>query len=182
MKIGVVWTLIGCFSSMMQADWNLKAIYNDSDLPLTGAYRLKDGKKKATYVDKTIKSAKAKSVIMIGSKGYRVPTNASKEGYLCFELIDKNRPEAKYELCVDSQRKNTILSKRSKAQKVANLALTEDGTSDDTSFARAVLKNNGTVVYSDQKSYEDDDQDAEFDVFVEGLNGSYALKLLEVVE
>lgn len=168
-------------AGIVQADWNFKAIYNDSSMKLTRSYRLKDGKKKATYVDKTIKSAKEKSVMMIG---YNVPTDASKQGYLCFELIDQNNPDEKYELCVDSQRKNTILSKRFKAQKIASsVPLPDDATSDDTSIiARVLLKRNGIVIASDQQPYDDDDKNVAFDVLIYGSNGQYTLKLSEVVE
>lgn len=180
-KLRFFWIVVCLFSCMVQADWNLKAIYNNSDLPLTGAYRLKDGKKKATYVDKTVKSAKAKSVIMIG---YQVPIDASKQGYLCFELLDKTQPFEKYELCVDSQRKNTILSKRFKAQKiVSNLSVSDDVTSDDSSIiARALLKKNEKLILSDQQPYDDEDKNAAFDVFIEGSRGLYTLKLSPVVE
>lgn len=160
---------------MMQqvnADWKLNAIYNDSDLHLDGAYRLKEGgKRKSTYLDKKIKAAQAKSVIMLD---YQVVTQAQSQGYLCIFAHDAQ--DKKYELFFDSQPAHALQWHRMKTTKIG-IDQDEEALYDDSSlYARVFLKSFGFQDIQARFSYEDK---TELDLIVHGKDGQYSLELSE---
>jgi hypothetical protein len=160
----------------MFSDWKLNAIYNESDLRLDGAFRLKNGKAKTTFVDKNLKSAKSKKVSMIG---YKVVTDAAKQGHLCIAMhsVFDDKQNQAYELCFDSQATHSIAWNRSKAQEIGK-ALTE--VEGGPLHARAKLKKGGTVVAEVNASYSGND--VEFDLTIKGDGGVYGLRLSEILQ
>ena len=157
-------------SNFLNADWILNAMYNKSDLKLIGAYRLKNGKRYSTYVDKKIKDAVQKSVTMIDYKNVTYPKT---QGFLC--IILENASGEKYELFFDSQSTHSIVWQRSKAKKIT---IDTQDTTDDTLHARAFLKFHGQDKAKVTFGY-DDAQDVALDVIIQGTNGVYQLELDE---
>ena len=81
-----IFFMLVAIMQVVAADWKLNVIYNESDLKLDGAYRLKEGgKRKSTYLDKKINAAVVKPVIMID---YLVVTQAQMQGY-CFLIVNQ---------------------------------------------------------------------------------------------
>lgn len=159
------------------ADWKLNVIYNESDLALDGAFRLKNGKRKSTFVDKKIKNAVNKSVTMID---YKVVTDAGQQGYLCISLHD--RKDELYELCFDSQTSHAIEWQRSKTKKLVSVTMPTMHSKDDTmQNARVFLKHNGHNVANARYEYDGDQSDVEIDLIIRLKNGTYSLELGEPV-
>lgn len=157
----------------VHADWVLNTIYNESDLQLDGAYRLKDGKRYATYIDKKIKSATPKPVTMVD---YRNLTYPKSQGLLCITLTNKSTGE-RYELFFDSQPSHSIAWQRPKAKKIT---LDPQGATDDTAhYARVFLKLQGYDKASAKFGYDGEALDQALDLIIHGTAGAYTLELGE---
>lgn len=163
-------------ATMVHADWKLNVIYNESDLQHDGAFRLKNGKRKSTFVDKKIKNAVNKSVTMID---YKVVTDAGQQGYLCISLHDsKNEP---YELCFDSQTSHAIEWQRSKTKKLVTTMPVMHSKDDTMQNARVFLKHNGHNIANARYEYDGDQPDVEIDLIIRLKDGVYSLELGEPV-
>ncbi len=154
------------------ADWTLNVVYNESDLKLDGAYRLKKGgKRKSTYLDKKIKLAnQSKPVIMID---YKTFTKADSQGYLCITLHD--RYDEKYELFFDSQPAHAIEWHRSKTKKIGTEI---ESVSDTALYARVFLKSVGHQDVHIRYAYE---EAIDLDLIIHGKDGLYSLELSEPI-
>lgn len=179
MKLLVMVALLFCCCNLW-ADWKLAAIYTDqqSDLKLDGAYRLKGKKKVSTFVDKRIKSAQLKPVIMVD---YMVPVDTRSQGFLCISLHDLKN--LSFSLCFDSKATHSIEWKRMKSQELAPNASNEGCSIEDGNFcAQAYLKSaDGTVIAQAKHSYNVEQKGIEFDVTIYGKAGSYQLELTPTV-
>ena len=169
-------------SAVAQADWTLHAIYNDSDLKLDGAYRLKNGNHKSTYVNGKIQNAASKSVTMIGYKNLTEPKS---QGHLCISANDTHGES--FAFCFDSQTSHAMTWGRSKTKKitthahVAASAPTPSDIIDDTvHYARVFFKNHEGHNIAHAKHAYDNVRDGDFDLMISGSAGLYHLKLSEV--
>ncbi|MBP6892342.1 hypothetical protein KBB68_02050 [Candidatus Babeliales bacterium] len=161
-----------CITNFACADWKLNAIYNESDLQLGGAYRLKEGgKRKSTYLDKKIKTAQVKPVIMID---YEIVTQAKVQGYLCIIAYDKQ--SEKYELFFDSQPSHALSWHRMKTTKIGSNQNVTENFDDSLLYARVFLKSSSHEDVQARFSYEDK---TELDLIIRGNNGKYSLELSE---
>lgn len=157
----------------MVADWTLNVIYNESDLTLNGAYRLKDGKRKSTYLDKKIKTAYVKPVVMID---YQIVTQAQTYGYLC--IVASNIKGETYELFFDSQPSHALQWQRMKTTKIGVEKYKNTVEDAASLYARVFLKCLGFEDVQTKYSYEDK---IELDLHIRGKNGQYSLELSEPV-
>jgi hypothetical protein len=156
---------------LVVADWRLNAIYNESDLDLDGAYRLGEGgKRKSTYMDKKIKAAQPKPVIMID---YKILTRAQTQGYLC--IVSHDPHGEKFELFFDSQSSHSLKWHRTKTKIIAKEQGDNDSNDDTSLYARVFLKPGFDI--KARKSYE---EYAELDLIIRGKEGVYTLELSEV--
>ena len=166
-----------CFAQVACADWKLNAIYNESDLQLDGAYRLKEGgKRKPTYLDKKIKAAQIKPVIMID---YKTLTKADTQGYLCISLHDIDGE--KYELFFDSQPAHSLKWHRTKTIKFVKDEDLYDQLDDNSLYARVFLKYQGNNVAHVRFSYDGQDV-MQLDLIIRGKDGQYTLELGEPLQ
>lgn len=163
--------LLMTVSNCLMADWTLNAIYNDSDLKLDGAFRLKNGKRYSTFLDKKIKAAVSKTVTMISYKNLTYPKS---QGLLCITL--KSGLGDQYELFFDSQSTHSILWQRPKAKKIT---MNIDDAHDDTMrYARVFLKFQGQDQAKAMFGY-DDEKGIALDLIIRGKGGVYTLELSE---
>lgn len=163
---------IVCLTQAILSDWTLDAIYNESDLKLDGAYRLKKGgKRKGTYLDKKIHASnQSKPVTLIN---YKIFTKADNQGYLCIVLHDAQ--DEKYELFFDSQPSHAIEWQRSKTMK---FSAEPDLVKETGLYARTFLKHDGHEDVKANYAYEDS---ISLDLIIKGKNGNYSLQLGEPV-
>lgn len=173
MKMKKLFFIAMCMTRLVCADWKLNAVYNESDLQLDGAYRLKEGgKRKSTYLDKKIKAAQVKSVIMID---YQIVTQAKSQGYLCIFAHDKH--DEKYELFFDSQPAHALQWHRMKTIKIGVDQDQMDNLDESLLYARVFLKSPGHQDIQARFSYEDK---IELDLIIRGNDGKYSLELSEL--
>lgn len=169
-----IFFMLVAIMQVVAADWKLNVIYNESDLKLDGAYRLKEGgKRKSTYLDKKIKAAVVKPVIMID---YLVVTQAQMQGYLC--IVAQNPVGEKCELFFDSQPAHALQWQRMKTTHIGVEKNQADILDDTSLYARVFLKCLGVADVQTKYSYQDD---AVLDLHISGKDGKYSLKLVEPV-
>lgn len=177
MKLYMCLAMVLLIISEMNADWTLRAVYVSNNLALrcVGAYRLKNGKKKSTYLDKKIKSAQKKSVVMVG---FKVLKDIKSQGTTCIVMRDDLDPKAEYTLCFDCQSAASLASSRLKTQNLNNIPSDLDHSNLDYFYARIELKKNGTLLAQDYQKYPIDNESAEFDALIkQDLAGNITIRL-----
>ncbi|MBP7854808.1 hypothetical protein KAZ82_02595 [Candidatus Babeliales bacterium] len=164
--------------SLSQANWILQSIYlgTHSSLYVAQAYRIKNGKQTLTHLDKKIKSAVKKSVIVLH---HRILVPQVNQDTLCLIIKDQNDQAVQYELYVDSQTAVALNAQRAKLKKVFDIPAPKNIII-DVFYARAVLKKGDLVLAYDQVPYHE--TDSALDIIIHEISKNPVAMSLQLAE
>lgn len=167
-----------CLVMNLHTNWILQSIYlgKDSSLYVSGAHRIKNGAFKFSYLDKNIKKAVKKPVIILN---HRIFTNQINQDALCVVIEDQKDSSVRYELYLDSQSSAAINSDRSKIKKIFDFPMPKEKNSAtfDGFYARAVFKQTGQALPLGFAQTQYREADSAFDVVIHHDQDGFNIKL-----